>query len=387
MAGPNKNEIPFPPMDLINLVTGGDDVSVFNETGAADLNLIRRALAEAGFDPKHTPCRVLDWGCGCARIARHWDADGGQIELFGCDINPSLVNWSRENIAWGTFTPCVLSPPLLYPDRHFDVVYGVSVLTHLTFDAHFLWMQEIWRMLKPGGMAVLTAHGPTMLPNLMHNIRWAGSGDASVLSVTLIDDEMFACIEREGGSNATGNVLSSGMFRRIFHPFDIRHYRPRNGLMGIQDTYVLAKKAESSLRLVPVLLDIEMQGADYRAEITLELHGERHLSVLADAKELYFPATIRLSLHRYGDAAPLAMSETVILPDKVGWTRLDAAYALVALDNLPAWNGPVVLSVDVSAKREGGVAFEGLLPAHAAWPCGVGPLDGAKLRLTKAAMF
>jgi len=387
MARPNKNEIPFPPIDLIKLVTGGDDVSVFDGTGAADLDLVRRAVAEAGFNPKSVPCRVLDWGCGCGRIARHWDADGGQIELFGCDINPALVNWSRENIPWGAFTTCELLPPLSYPDQHFDLVYGVSVLTHLTFEAHFLWMQEIWRVLKPGGMAILTTHGPTMLPNLMHNIRWAGSADTSALLVTLIDEEMFACVEREGGSNATGNVLSSGMFGRIFHPFDIRYCRPRNGLMGIQDTYVLAKKAESSLRLVPVLLESEMQGADYRAEVALELHGERHLSVLVESKALYFPATIRLSVHRSGDAAPLAMSDTVILPDKAGWTRLDAAHVLVTLDNLPAWNGPVVLSIDVNAKREGRVAFEGLLPAHTAWPPRGGPLDGAKLRLTKATLF
>ncbi len=109
--------------------------------------------------------------------------------------------------------------------------------------------------------------------------------------------------------------------------------------------------------------------------------------MLAESKALYFPATIRLSVHRSGDAAPLAMSDTVILPDKAGWTRLDAAHALVTVDNLPAWNGPVVLSIDVNAKREGEVAFEGLLPAHTAWPPGGRPLDGAKLRLTKATLF
>src|SRR5262245_3347086 len=132
MEASRKKEIPFPPINLIHLVTGGDDVSVFNNTGAVDLRLIREALADASFNPQSAPFRVLDWGCGCGRIARHWEREDGQIELFGCDINPALVGWSRENIAWGTFTVCDLSPPLSYPDQHFDLIYGISVLTHLT---------------------------------------------------------------------------------------------------------------------------------------------------------------------------------------------------------------------------------------------------------------
>jgi SAM-dependent methyltransferase len=43
-----------------------------------------------------------------------------------------------------------------YPADHFDVVYGHSVFTHLSYEDHFNWLIEIRRVLKPGGFAFLT---------------------------------------------------------------------------------------------------------------------------------------------------------------------------------------------------------------------------------------
>jgi hypothetical protein len=203
----------------------------------------------------------------------------------------------------------------------------------------------------------------------------------------LIDEESFTCIEREDGSNATGNVLTPGLLGKIFHPFEIVYARPRNGLMGIQDTYIFRKKTEAQLRWVPTLFESAMTGVDFRAEVNFELAGERHLGVLASAAELFFPATIRLSLHRVGDPSAVAASLPVMLPDKVKWTRLDAAHALIAINDIPAWVGSAILTVEVSAERRDRAAFESQLPIGPAWPAGRGPLDNANLSLTKAVLF
>jgi SAM-dependent methyltransferase len=382
-----KGTLPFPPEELIFLVTSGNDSAIFNATGAADLDLIRRSLAEAGFNPGNGPYRVLDWGCGCGRIARHWEDGIGQIELFGCDINPALIEWCKKNIPFADFSVCNVLPPLSYPDRHFDVIYGISVLTHLSFEAHFLWMQEIWRLLKPGGVAILTAHGPSMLPVILNSVRRAGSDDKSAVRVSLIDEEIFACIEREDGSNATGNVLTPGMLRKIFHPFEVIYTEPRNGLMGIQDTIVFSKNTESQLRCVPTLLDCEMTGDDFVAEVHLNLARERHLGVLASARKLFFPATIQLSIRRASDSSILAESLRVTLPDKVDWTQLDAAHSLVIIHDIPECVEPSILTVEVNATRRERATFNALLPIGSAWPPGIGPLDRAKLRLAKATLF
>ena len=43
-----------------------------------------------------------------------------------------------------------------YPDDSFDVVYACSVFSHLPETLHLLWLAEIRRVLRPGGVLVAT---------------------------------------------------------------------------------------------------------------------------------------------------------------------------------------------------------------------------------------
>lgn len=333
--------LPIPPPELIGLVTGGDDHAVFLATGAADRTLILDALNQAEPGRARDRLRILDWGCGCGRIARHWSAPPRPAKLFGCDINEDLVNWSRQNLPFGEFQVSTVLPPLPYQADSFDLVYGISVLTHLTFDQHLAWVQELWRVLSPGGLLVLTAHGPSMLPVILRN---AGPENAPRVSVNLIDETSFICIEDAAGSNATGNALSLGFLERLFRPFDLLFQAPRFGLMGIQDTYVFRKRG-SKLRVIDRLLSAEMgPGRAWTGSADLRLDGETRFSVLAKASKLYFPSRIEMRL-RSPASEPLA-STSAVLPDKVSWTGLTAAYALLELP-IPAVSGPAKLAIQV----------------------------------------
>jgi len=52
-----------------------------------------------------------------------------------------------------------LEPPTEFPDDTFDFIYGISVLTHLPEMLQFAWMNELSRVLKPGGLLYITTHG------------------------------------------------------------------------------------------------------------------------------------------------------------------------------------------------------------------------------------
>jgi SAM-dependent methyltransferase len=41
----------------------------------------------------------------------------------------------------------------------FDVIYCISVFTHLSEPLHYQWVEEILRLLKPGGLFIGTFHG------------------------------------------------------------------------------------------------------------------------------------------------------------------------------------------------------------------------------------
>jgi SAM-dependent methyltransferase len=45
------------------------------------------------------------------------------------------------------------------PDGKFELIYSYSVLTHLSADRQKPWMKELVRVLKPGGMFLLTVSG------------------------------------------------------------------------------------------------------------------------------------------------------------------------------------------------------------------------------------
>ncbi len=45
------------------------------------------------------------------------------------------------------------------PDQSFDLVLANSVFTHLKLDTAKAWIKEIRRLLRPGGIALLSFHG------------------------------------------------------------------------------------------------------------------------------------------------------------------------------------------------------------------------------------
>lgn len=101
---------------------------------------------------------LLDWGCGPGRVAAHILADHPEIPYRGCDIDAEAIAWANENL--GPFFDAT-SPhvPLPYGDCTFDAVIACSVMTHLFRRQQRLWLGELGRIIRPGGVFVATVHG------------------------------------------------------------------------------------------------------------------------------------------------------------------------------------------------------------------------------------
>ena len=74
---------------------------------------------------------ILDFGCGVGRVTRHFRSTC-QAQLFGTDINESLINWCQQNLKFGQFQVNPLTGKLAYEDQQFDMIYALSVFTHLS---------------------------------------------------------------------------------------------------------------------------------------------------------------------------------------------------------------------------------------------------------------
>lgn len=104
--------------------------------------------------------KILDWGCGPGRVIRHFpEVVGNGCSFFGTDYNASSIEWCRQNLPGIDFNLNSLEPDLPYDDNFFDAIYGISIFTHLSEPMHYAWMEELYRILKPGGVMYLTTQG------------------------------------------------------------------------------------------------------------------------------------------------------------------------------------------------------------------------------------
>lgn len=149
-----------PPTDLAFDAYNSIDLEHYHTLGKQQAegfaHHIRAHLAKLSGDEKP---RVLEWGCGPARLIKHMPELLPGAEIFGTDYNDRSIAWCQENIEGVAFKQNQLNPPLDFPDNHFDACYNFSVLTHLSEEVQLAWAAELHRVLKPGGMLVATTHG------------------------------------------------------------------------------------------------------------------------------------------------------------------------------------------------------------------------------------
>jgi ubiquinone/menaquinone biosynthesis C-methylase UbiE len=86
-------------------------------------------------------------------------------QLHGCDIDNEAISWCQSNLQHiGEFSTNKPLPNLPYEDDYFDIVYSISVFTHLPEDMQFEWLNELKRVTRKGGYLLLTTHGEHLAP-------------------------------------------------------------------------------------------------------------------------------------------------------------------------------------------------------------------------------
>ena len=153
-----------PPSKLIYLVAGHRSASAFLAGGLSANEAIRAVLARNDLCMEQFGS-VLDFGCGVGRIIRHWNGAQRPV-LHGTDYNSDLIEWCRANLQSFEFRVNTLAGALPYDSETFDFIYSFSVFTHLREPLQFHWIDELSRVLKPGGYIYLTTHGEYYLTAL-----------------------------------------------------------------------------------------------------------------------------------------------------------------------------------------------------------------------------
>jgi SAM-dependent methyltransferase len=107
--------------------------------------------------------RVLDFGCGVGRTLRQFAAEAEDAEFWGCDIHEPSVTWVREHLCppFRVFR-CEEEPRLPQADGYFDLIYAMSVYTHIV-DRWAGWLLEHRRVLAGNGLLLVSFLGEGMI--------------------------------------------------------------------------------------------------------------------------------------------------------------------------------------------------------------------------------
>ncbi|MAF84268.1 MAG: hypothetical protein CL797_09215 [Chromatiales bacterium] len=150
-----ENGLPIPPRRL--WFGYAETEQRYLEVGRYSINSMTKDMQATGF-PVNDCTRVLDFGCAAGRMIRWLKDIAERGEVWGVDVSADHIAWCSQNLSPPfNFATTTEIPHLPFEDRYFDFIYAASVFTHID-DLAATWLQELRRILRPGGRLYATIH-------------------------------------------------------------------------------------------------------------------------------------------------------------------------------------------------------------------------------------
>lgn len=106
----------------------------------------------------------LDFGCGWGRFMRVFLKDMHSENFFGVDINETIIQVCKDTKLPVKVNLVDAFPPTDFADDTFDFIYAYSVFSHISEESHLKWLSEFKRILKPGGVVMVTTRARDFIP-------------------------------------------------------------------------------------------------------------------------------------------------------------------------------------------------------------------------------
>lgn len=179
--------------------------------------------------------KILDWGCGPARVVRHLPSLlAHKHEIYATDYNKDYINWCSHNLRDIVFSSNGLNPPLVFAGNYFDIIYSISILTHLSEKNHYEWIGEINRILKPGGILIITTQGNAYKTKMLDYER-----------IKFERGELVTRSYSKEGHRIYSAFQPPAFMKQLFSSFEIIEYQDGakgESIHGEQDTWVVRKE-------------------------------------------------------------------------------------------------------------------------------------------------
>jgi SAM-dependent methyltransferase len=216
-------------------------------------DLVDEMMKEIGHAPA-PGARVLDFSCSSGRVVRPLAAARPEVSWNGCDPNADAIGWMRDNVPAVEVLVSPTTPPLPLHDGTFDLVFAISVWSHYSAAAALSWLEELRRLVRPGGHILLTTHGlqaciwfsnnpdhaigqrlgPDWIADTTKRLQHDGHCFWDVFG----EDGDWGVVDREWG---LAFFTPEWLLANITPKLGVRTYRI-GGAHGNQDVYVLERK-------------------------------------------------------------------------------------------------------------------------------------------------
>lgn len=223
-----------------NMMSAGSQAAgVFIRQGTRMFGAIEKCITDHMGGSPISELNVLDFGCGVGRVTLPFHHRHKQPRTV-CDVDKDALAYVASAIPTINAVRTDYTPPTPFLDNAFDVVFAISVWTHLPEDLQMAWLGEIRRIVKPGGLALLTTSSFRALESRRGKLPdWKDVTDAELTSAGFIFKKAGAT---KGVTGTYGYALHTADYVRnnwskYFEVIDI----VEGGIEGVQDINVLRR--------------------------------------------------------------------------------------------------------------------------------------------------
>ena len=210
VLSPNK-PVAAPPYENMSWTSGkAITAELFAAGGLTTAAKIDGAARLFAGKPLNDFATILDWGAGVGRVAsnviRYFAPD---LEIWCADIDDVNITMATEYCPNAKCLQLPYWPPSDLPSDYFELIYGISVFTHLTEATQELWLRELSRISQKGAMLIMSA-----------NTEFAATSLSEFDQRHMADLLMFGISDRVSDQNLGAKLERRNYYRVTYHLSD-----------------------------------------------------------------------------------------------------------------------------------------------------------------------
>jgi SAM-dependent methyltransferase len=114
--------------------------------------------------------RICDFGSGIGNSIAHFRTHFPDASLTSCDVSERSLALSKQRYPDSTNYLLIENDRVPSAADAFDVVFSACVFHHIAHEEHAMWLRELHRITKPGGLIAIFEHNP-LNPLTVHAVN------------------------------------------------------------------------------------------------------------------------------------------------------------------------------------------------------------------------